>query len=487
MGITKRSNDYSQWYLDLIREAKLADHSPVKGCMIIRPNGYAIWERMQRILDDMLRETGHVNAYFPLFIPKSYLSREAEHVAHFAKECAIVTHYRLKTDDQGSLVVDENARLEEELIIRPTSETIIWSAYKNWIQSHRDLPILINQWANVVRWEMRTRLFLRTSEFLWQEGHTAHRTYEEAEEEALRILGIYTTFAEDYMAMPVYSGEKTEGEKFAGAHHTYTIEAMMQDKKALQAGTSHHLGQSFARAFDVKFQDRDGKQKYVWATSWGISTRLMGALIMSHSDDKGLVLPPKLAPQQVIIVPISKTDADRSQVLEYSAKLNTLLLDQGIRTYVDETEGRSPGWKFAEAELKGIPLRLEVGPKEVASNTVVASRRDSGAKESFTLTEIPDEVTGLLTDIQDSLFRKAREFRDSNTFEAQTYRDAVKILESNSGFVKAYWSGTAEDELKLKEIQASVRCLLSNGSTEKGQCIASGRETDKIAILAKAY
>ena len=487
MGITKRSKDYSQWYLDIIKEAKLADHAPVKGCMIIRPNGYAIWERMQRVLDDMFSETGHVNAYFPLFIPKSFLSREAEHVEHFAKECAIVTHYRLKADDEGRLVVDEDAKLEEELIIRPTSETIIWSAYKNWIQSYRDLPILINQWANVVRWERRTRLFLRTSEFLWQEGHTAHRTYEEAEEEALRILGIYTTFAEEYMAMPVYSGQKTEGEKFAGADHTYTIEAMMQDKKALQAGTSHHLGQSFARAFDVKFQDRDGEQKYVWATSWGVSTRLIGALIMSHSDDKGLVLPPKLAPKQVVIVPIWRTEVDNSQVLEYSARLNALLREQGIRAYVDDTQDRSPGWKFNESELKGIPLRLEVGPKELATSTVVACRRDSGTKEGFRLSELQDKVTMLLTDIQNSLLRKAREFRDSNTFEAKSYSEAVEILESNSGFVKAFWNGTAEDELRLKDVQASVRCLFSNGTSEKGRCIASGKETDKMAILAKAY
>jgi prolyl-tRNA synthetase len=487
VAITKRGEDYSQWYQDIIKEAKLAEHSPVKGCMVIRPNGYAIWERMQRVLDDMFKETGHVNAYFPIFIPKSYLSREAEHVEHFAKECAIVTHYRLKASENGELVVDPDAKLEEELIIRPTSETIIWSVYKNWIQSYRDLPVLINQWANVVRWEMRTRLFLRTSEFLWQEGHTAHRTYEEAEEESLRILGIYKTFAEDFMAMPVYTGEKTEGEKFAGAHHTYTIEAMMQDKKALQAGTSHHLGQSFAKAFEVKFQDSDGEQKYVWATSWGVSTRLIGALIMSHSDDKGLVLPPKLAPKQVVIVPIWKTDDDRSLVFEHASKIDILLRERGIRSYVDNTEDRSPGWKFNESELNGIPLRLELGPKEVASGMVVASRRDTRTKETFSVIDVPDEAVTLLADIQDSLLKKSREFRDSNTFEVQSYAEAEEILKTNSGFVKAFWKGTPEDELKLKDIQASVRCLLSNEDGEKGRCIVSGKETDRKAILGKSY
>lgn len=487
MSITKRSQDYSKWYLDIIKEAKLADHSAVKGCMVIRPNGFAIWEKMQRALDDMFKETGHVNAYFPLFIPKSFLSKEAEHVEHFAKECAIVTHYRLKKAEDGSLIVDENAKLEEELIIRPTSETIIWSAYKDWIQSYRDLPVLINQWANVVRWELRTRLFLRTAEFLWQEGHTAHRTYDEAEEEALRILAIYKRFAQDHMAMPVYSGLKTESEKFAGADHTYSIEAMMQDKKALQAGTSHHLGQSFAKAFDVKFRDSDGEQKYVWATSWGVSTRLIGALIMTHSDDKGLVLPPKLAPVQVVIVPIWKTEDEKAQVLDHSAKLGAALREKGVSFYIDDTEDRSPGWKFNESELKGIPLRLEMGPKEVKSSKVVACRRDNGIKETFTSSEMPDKAIALLTDIQNSLLTRAREFQKSNTFEARSYNEAVEILKSNAGFVRAFWNGTPEAELRLKEIQASVRCLLPNESGERGRCIVSGEETDRIAILAKSY
>lgn len=487
MAITKRSEDYSQWYLDVIKEAKLADYSPVKGCMIIRPNGFAIWEKMQRALDNMFKETGHVNAYFPLFIPKSYLSKEAEHVEHFAKECAIVTHYRLKASEDGSLVVDENAKLEEELVIRPTSETIIWSAYKNWIQSYRDLPVLINQWANVVRWEMRTRLFLRTAEFLWQEGHTAHRTYDEAEEEALRILGIYKTFAENFMAMPVYSGLKTESEKFAGADHTYAIEAMMQDKKALQAGTSHHLGQNFAKAFDVKYQDEDGEQKYVWATSWGASTRLMGALIMTHSDDKGLVLPPKLATNQVSIVPIWKTDDDRSKVMEYSTRLTSALNKRGISNYVDDREDRSPGWKFNESELNGIPLRFELGPKEVASGTAIVCRRDTRAKESFSFQEAPEKVTTLLADIQTSLFQRARDFRDSNTFDVETYDEAIEVVKTNSGFARAFWDGTPEDETKLKDIQASVRCLLSDNETGTGKCIVSGKKATKKAIIGKSY
>lgn len=487
MAITKRSEDYSQWYLDIIKEAKLADYSPVKGCMVIRPNGFAIWEKMQRALDDMFKETGHVNAYFPLFIPKSYLSKEAEHVEHFAKECAIVTHYRLKTSEDGSLVVDDTAKLEEELVIRPTSEAIIWSAYKNWIQSYRDLPVLINQWANVVRWEMRTRLFLRTAEFLWQEGHTAHRTYEEAEQEALLILGIYKKFAEDFMAMPVYSGLKTESEKFAGADHTYTIEAMMQDKKALQAGTSHHLGQSFAKAFDVMYQDEDGEQKYVWATSWGVSTRLMGALIMTHSDDKGLILPPKLAPKQMNIVPIWRTDEQRPNVMDYSDKLASKLHERGITTSVDNREDRSPGWKFNESELNGIPLRAELGPKEVASNTVVISRRDTRTKESLSFEEVPEKATTLLADIQTNLLKRAREFRDSNTFDVKTYEDAVEVIKTNSGFARAFWNGSVEDELKLKEIQASVRCLVSDEEASVGKCIASGNDTARKAIIGKSY
>jgi len=487
MAITKRSEDYSQWYLDIIKDAKLADYSPVKGCMIIRPNGFAIWERMQRTLDEMFKQTGHVNAYFPLFIPKSYLSKEAEHVEHFAKECAIVTHYRLKASEDGTLVVDDDARLEEELVIRPTSETIIWSAYKSWIQSYRDLPVLINQWANVVRWEMRTRLFLRTAEFLWQEGHTAHRTYEEAEEEALLILGIYKKFAEDFMAMPVYSGLKSESEKFAGADHTYTIEGMMQDKKALQAGTSHHLGQNFAKAFDVKFQDIDGEQKYVWATSWGASTRLMGALIMTHSDDKGLVLPPKIAPRLVNIVPIWRTDDEKPAVLEFSAKLSAKLHDGGISTNVDDRDDRSPGWKFNESELNAFLLRVKVAPKEAAGGTVVISRRDTRTKETVSFEEVPAKAQSLLTDIQTNLSQRAREFRDSNTFDVRTYDELVDTIKSNSGFARAFWNGTPEDEAKLKEIQASVRCLLPNEEGSTGKCIVTGKETPTRAIIGKSY
>jgi prolyl-tRNA synthetase len=433
----------------------------------------------------MFKETGHVNAYFPLFIPKSYLSKEAEHVEHFAKECAIVTHYRLKASEDGSIVVDENARLEEELIVRPTSETIIWSTFKNWIQSYRDLPLLINQWANVVRWEMRTRLFLRTAEFLWQEGHTAHRTYDEAEEEALLILGIYKRFAEEFMAVPVYSGLKTESEKFAGADHTYAIEAMMQDKKALQAGTSHHLGQNFARAFDVKYQDEDGEQKYVWATSWGASTRLIGALIMTHSDDKGLVLPPKLATKQVSIVPIWRTNDDRPKVMEYSTRLSSALKERSITSCVDDRDDRSPGWKFNESELNGIPLRFELGPKEVASDTVVVCRRDTRVKESLSFSEAPEKATTLLADIQTSLFERAREFRDSNTFDVQTYDEAIEVVKTNTGFARAFWDGSADDEAKLKDIQASVRCLVSDGET--GECIVSGKTANRKAIIGKSY
>ena len=485
MAITKRSEDYSQWYLDIVKEAKLAEHSPVKGCMVIRPNGFAIWERMQRALDDMLKETGHVNAYFPLFIPKSFLSKEAEHVEHFAKECAIVTHYRLKASEDGSLVVDENAKLDEELVVRPTSETIIWSSYKNWIQSYRDLPLLINQWANVVRWEMRTRLFLRTAEFLWQEGHTAHRTYDEAEEEALLILGIYKKFAEDFMAIPVYSGLKTDSEKFAGADHTYTIEAMMQDKKALQAGTSHHLGQNFAKAFDVKFADEDGEQKYVWATSWAVSTRLMGALVMTHSDDQGLVLPPRLASKQVNIVPIWRKDDERAGVLEYASRLKSALQERGVTIGVDDRDDRSPGWKFNESELNGIPVRLELGPKEVASSSVVVCRRDTRTKETMNSNELPERVTTLLAGIHTSLLERARQFRDSNTFDVQSYDEAIEVVKTNAGFARVFWNGTSDDELRLKDIGASVRCLVSDG--EAGTCVVSGQKTAQKAIIAKAY
>ncbi|RMH73840.1 MAG: proline--tRNA ligase [Gemmatimonadetes bacterium] len=490
-NITKRSENYSQWYLDIIREAQLAENAPVRGCMVIRPNGFAIWEKMQRTLDDMFKATGHVNAYFPLFIPKSYLSKEAQHVEGFAKECAIITHYRLKNAEDGNgVMVDPTAKLEEELIVRPTSETMIWSVYKNWIQSYRDLPILINQWANVVRWEMRTRLFLRTAEFLWQEGHTAHRTYEEAEEETLRMLNVYRTFAEDYMAMPVFTGRKTEGEKFAGAEHTYTIEAMMQDRKALQAGTSHNLGQNFAKAFDVKFQDSDGDVKYVWATSWGLSTRMIGALIMTHSDDRGLVLPPKLASQQVVIVPIWRSDDEKAMVLNYAERIEHEIRESGITVHLDDRDGYTPGWKFNEWEVRGIPVRLEIGPRDVQGKNAMVARRDmegKAAKQIVPRDAIQAQVNQILKDMQNNLFEKARAFRDQHTYDLKTYGDMKELLEGEGGFARVWWNGTPEDEEKLKEIKASVRCILPNPAGEKGACILTGKETDQRVIISKAY
>lgn len=486
--ITKREQDYSQWYLDIIREAKLADYSPVKGCMVIRPDGYAIWENIQSALDQMFKDTGHVNAYFPIFIPKSFMSREAEHVEGFAKECAVITHYRLRQAENGTGVeVDPTAKLEEELIVRPTSETIIWSMYKNWIQSYRDLPILINQWANVVRWEMRTRLFLRTAEFLWQEGHTAHATYDEAEEETVRMLNVYKTFAEDYMAMPVFHGRKTHVEKFAGALHTYAIEAMMQDKKGLQAGTSHNLGQNFATAFDVKFQDKDGQLKHVWATSWGVSTRLIGALIMCHSDDNGLVMPPKLAPRQVVIVPIWKNDEEKSRVLETADAVKNQLKEKGIRIHIDDRDQYKPGWKFNEWELKGVPVRLEIGPKDVDQDQAVLARRDTREKMTLPLAALADRIPALLTEIQKGLFEKARKFRDDNTCFVADYQTMVQALENEEGFVRVFWDGSDEDEQKLKDLKASVRCILPNESGEKGSGIINGKLTDQQVIVSKAY
>ncbi len=474
--ITTREKNYSQWYLDVIAQAKLADYAPVKGCMVIRPNGYAIWELVQQSLDKMFKDTGHVNAYFPLFIPESFMNKEKEHVEGFSPECAVVTHGGGK-------------KLEENLYVRPTSETIIWSMYKNWIQSYRDLPILINQWANVVRWEMRTRLFLRTTEFLWQEGHTAHATSDEAEKEALQMLGIYKTFAEEYMALPVYHGKKTDSEKFAGALHTYCIEAMMQDKKALQAGTSHHLGQNFAKAFDVKFQDEKTELQYVWATSWGVSTRLIGALIMAHSDDNGLVLPPKLAPTQVVIIPIYKDDAEKESVLAAANKIKTDLA--GIRTHLDDRDQYRPGWKFNEWEVKGVPIRIEIGPKDVASGNVICARRDKTAKTdkvTLPISDLPKSIPALLDEIQKNLFDRAKKFRDDNTFFVSDYAALRKIVENEEGFARCFWAGSREDEAKIKEeTKATIRVIPADQTGEKGKCIVTGKETDVQVIFSKAY
>ena len=458
--LTKRSENYSQWYNDLVVKADLAEQSAVRGCMVIKPYGYAIWEKMQRTLDDMFKETGHVNAYFPLLIPKSFLSREAEHVEGFAKECAVVTHYRLKNAEDGSgVVVDPAAKLEEELIIRPTSETIIWNTYKNWIHSYRDLPILCNQWANVFRWEMRTRMFLRTAEFLWQEGHTAHATKEEALVEAKKMLGVYADFAEKYMAVPVIKGVKTAHERFAGALETFTIEAMMQDGKALQSGTSHFLGQNFAKAFDVKFINKENKLDYVWATSWGVSTRLMGALIMTHSDDNGLVLPPHLAPIQVVIVPIYRKQEQLAMVSEKVAGIVEGLKTKGISVKYDDADNKRPGFKFADYELKGVPVRLVIGPKDLEENTAEVMRRDTLGKETVSLDGIVDYVANLLEDIQNNIYTKARNFRDSHIFEANSY-DEFKELIEKGGFVLAHWDGTTETEERVKEeTKATIRCI----------------------------
>jgi len=484
--ITNRSENYSQWYLDVIKEAKLADHSPVRGCMVIRPNGFALWENMKQAMDQMFKDTGHENAYFPLFIPKSFLSKEAKHVEGFAKECAVITHSRLKS--VGDRVeVDPSSRLDEELIVRPTSETIIWDSYRNWIQSYRDLPILINQWANVVRWEMRTRLFLRTMEFLWQEGHTAHATREEAVEETRQMLEVYRRFAEDYMAMPVLKGVKTESERFAGAVETYCIEALMQDNKALQAGTSHFLGQNFAKAFDVKFQDKDGEHKYVWATSWGVSTRLIGGLIMTHSDDQGLILPPKLAPTQVVIVPIYRNDEQRAEVLEYCDKIYRELDDKGIRIKLDDRDQQKPGYKFAQHEAEGVPLRIAVGPRDIKNNNVELARRDTLEKNIENREGIAEKVAGLLPKIQDKLFEQARQHREANTHIVDTYDEFKEIIENEGGFVYAHWDGTAETEAKIKEeTKATIRLIpLEDG--EEGKCMVTGKPSSKKVLFARAY
>lgn len=486
--LTKRSENYSQWYNDLVVKADLAEQSAVRGCMVIKPYGYAIWEKMQRTLDDMFKETGHVNAYFPLLIPKSFLSREAEHVEGFAKECAVVTHYRLKNAEDGSgVVVDPAAKLEEELIIRPTSETIIWNTYKNWIHSYRDLPILCNQWANVFRWEMRTRMFLRTAEFLWQEGHTAHATKEEALVEAKKMLGVYADFAEKYMAVPVIKGVKTAHERFAGALETFTIEAMMQDGKALQSGTSHFLGQNFAKAFDVKFINKENKLDYVWATSWGVSTRLMGALIMTHSDDNGLVLPPHLAPIQVVIVPIYRKQEQLAMVSEKVAGIVEGLKAKGISVKYDDADNKRPGFKFADYELKGVPVRLVIGPKDLEENTAEVMRRDTLWKETVSFDGIVDYVANLLEDIQNNIYTKARNFRDSHIFEANSY-DEFKELIEKGGFVLAHWDGTTETEERVKEeTKATIRCIPLDGDTTPGTCIFTGKPSERRVIFARNY
>ena len=486
--LTKRSENYSQWYNDLVVKADLAEQSAVRGCMVIKPYGYAIWEKMQRTLDDMFKETGHVNAYFPLLIPKSFLSREAEHVEGFAKECAVVTHYRLKNAEDGSgVVVDPAAKLEEELIIRPTSETIIWNTYKNWIHSYRDLPILCNQWANVFRWEMRTRMFLRTAEFLWQEGHTAHATKEEALVEAKKMLGVYADFAEKYMAVPVIKGVKTAHERFAGALETFSIEAMMQDGKAVQSGTSHFLGQNFAKAFDVKFINKENKLDYVWATSWGVSTRLMGALIMTHSDDNGLVLPPHLAPIQVVIVPIYRKQEQLAMVSEKVAGIVEGLKAKGISVKYDDADNKRPGFKFADYELKGVPVRLVIGPKDLEENTAEVMRRDTLEKETVSLDGIVDYVANLLEDIQNNIYTKARNFRDSHIFEANSY-DEFKELIEKGGFVLAHWDGTTETEERVKEeTKATIRCIPLDGDTTPGTCIFTGKPSERRVIFARNY
>ena len=486
--LTSRSENYAQWYNDLVIKADLAENSAVRGCMVIKPYGYAIWEKMQRQLDDMFKEAGNVNAYFPLFIPKSFMSKEADHVEGFAKECAVVTHYRLKNDPEGKgVVVDPEARLEEELIIRPTSETIIWNTYKGWIQSYRDLPILINQWANVVRWEMRTRLFLRTAEFLWQEGHTAHATREEAIEETLKILDIYAEFAEKYMAVPVLKGIKSISERFAGAVDTYCIEALMQDGKALQAGTTHFLGQNFAKAFDVQFLSKDGTREFVWSTSWGVSTRLMGALIMAHSDDNGLVLPPKLAPYQVVIVPIYKTDEQLAQIDAKVAGIAADLKALGISVKYDNSQNKKPGWKFAEYELKGVPVRLAIGARDLENNTIEAARRDTLTKETVSIENTASYVKNLLNDIQENIYRKAFDFRTSQTYTADTYDEFKEKIETG-GFILAHWDGTPEtEELIKEETKATIRCIPSEGDKTPGKCMVTGEPSAQRVVFARAY
>jgi prolyl-tRNA synthetase len=487
--LTSRKENYSQWYNELVTKADLAENSDVRGCMVIKPYGYSIWEKMQAALDKMFKDTGHSNAYFPLFIPKSYLSKEADHVEGFAKECAVVTHYRLKNAEDGSgVIVDPDAKLEEELIVRPTSETIIWNSYRNWIQSYRDLPILINQWANVVRWEMRTRLFLRTAEFLWQEGHTAHASKEEAIVEAEKMLDVYSTFAQDFMAMPVLKGVKTPNERFAGALETYCIEAMMQDGKALQAGTSHFLGQNFAKAFDVKFATKEGVQEYVWATSWGVSTRLMGALVMAHSDDFGLVLPPKLAPIHVVIVPIYKGLEQLETISTFIAPLIQALKSEGLSVKFDDRDTHKPGFKFAEYELKGVPVRIAVGPKDMENGTVEVARRDTLEKELIPILSAKQHILELMDKIQENLFQKALSFRQEKTKKVDTYDEFKQLIESDGGFLLAHWDGSSEtEELIKQETKATIRCIPLDGENEQGSCIRTGKPSNKRVVFAKAY
>lgn len=488
-NITKRSEDYSKWYNELVVKADLAENSGVRGCMVIKPYGYAIWEKMQAELDKKFKETGHQNAYFPLFIPKSYFSKEASHVDGFAKECAVVTHYRLKTAEDGKTIeVDPEARLEEELIVRPTSETIIWDTYRKWIESYRDLPILVNQWANVVRWEMRTRLFLRTSEFLWQEGHTAHATKQEAIEEAELMLDVYSDFAENFMAIPVVKGFKTENERFAGAVETYCIEALMQDGKALQAGTSHFLGQNFAKAFDVKFTNQEGKQDYVWATSWGVSTRLMGALIMTHSDDNGLVLPPNLAPIQVVIVPIHKTEEQLEAIKAKVKVLTDRFKKLNISFKFDDRTTFKPGWKFAEYEMKGVPVRIAIGPKDLENGTFEVARRDNLTKEIISEDVLVDYVQNLLEEIQNNLYTKALDYRNNHTTEVNSFEEFQEVLENKTGFISAHWDGTIETEEKIKDLtKATIRCIPIDRKEEQGVCVLTGKPSKGRVLFAKAY
>jgi prolyl-tRNA synthetase len=488
--IPSRSEDYSLWYNELVKKADLAEHSDVRGCMVIKPYGYSIWEKMQQALDKMFKDTGHTNAYFPLFVPKSMFEAEEKNAEGFAKECAIVTHYRLKTDPQnkGKLIVDPDAQLEEELVVRPTSEAIIWSTYKKWIQSYRDLPILINQWANVVRWEMRTRLFLRTAEFLWQEGHTAHATADEAVKETIQMLDVYAEFAESFMALPVVKGKKSEGEKFPGALDTYCIEAMMQDGKALQAGTSHFLGQNFAKAFDVKYTGKDGKLEHVWGTSWGVSTRLMGALIMAHSDDDGLVLPPKLAPIHVVIVPIFKTEEELDKISAKVQEIAGPLKNLGFAVKFDNRDTHKPGFKFAEWELKGVPVRLAIGPRDLENGTVEVARRDTKEKKVMNFDQITSEIPKLLDDIQNNIYQRALKFRNESTTSADSYDDFKRLLDEKGGFILAHWDGTPETEAAIKEeTKATIRCIPLDAKEESGKCIYSGKPSAKRVLFARAY
>lgn len=488
--ITSRAQDYSQWYNDLVIKGSLADYSAVRGCMVIKPYGFALWENMRDALDRMFKETGHVNAYFPLFVPKSLFEAEEKNAEGFAKECAVVTHYRLKSDPskKGALMVDPDARLEEELVVRPTSEAIIWNTYKNWIQSYRDLPILINQWANVVRWEMRTRLFLRTAEFLWQEGHTAHATAQEAVEETTRMLDVYADFVENWMALPVIKGVKTESERFAGAVDTYCIEALMQDGKALQAGTSHFLGQNFAKAFDVRFSDKDNKLDYVWATSWGVSTRLIGALVMAHSDDDGLILPPKIAPLQVVIVPIYKGEEQKSKIDVKVQELMKELKAAGVRVKYDDADNSRPGWKFAEYELKGVPVRIAIGARDLENNTVELARRDTKEKASVSMDGLATRILTLLDEVQQAIYNKALAYREAHITKVDTWQEFETVLNEKAGFVSAHWDGTAETEAKIKELtKATIRCIPLNNPSEEGKCILTGKPSSQRVLFALAY